>query len=201
MGSVVLRAIEVKVNNKWQLLPLATFKKTRYSNAAEEYIDSDKIGNMYYDYVEETSLFFRDYVFGGSIDNELKKPMPNDACDIIKDIVSDYCTYCITLSDLAQYANMLEEKFKKSLSEFYYKKHFIKVNDKLDCLLQNKKYIDKSEDEISDELEELHYLEDELWHEDFNLIVAVNNEYKFIYDLLYAIYENWPDCRLYYFID
>ena len=56
MGRVVLRAIEVKVGGKWQLLPLATFKKTRYSNKADEYVDSDKIGNMYQDYVEEVSL-------------------------------------------------------------------------------------------------------------------------------------------------
>lgn len=201
MGRVVLRAIEVKVDGKWQLLPLATYKKTRYSNAADEYIDSDKIGDMYQDYVEEASLYFRDYIFGGGNDNSLLKPVPDDACDMIKDIISEYNTYCITLNDWAQYAKALEEKFKKSLSDFYYKKHFLKVNEKLDCLLLNEKYEDKGEEYNEDEREELNYMEDEIWHEDFNLIIAANSEYMFVYDLLYAIYETWPDCRLYYFID
>lgn len=200
MGRVVLRAIEVKVNNKWQLLPLATFKKTRFSNEADDYVDSDKIGNMYQDYIEEASLYFRDYVFDSSINNEMHKPVPNDACEEIKDIISDY-TYCVTLSDWAQYAKSLEEKFKKDVAELYYKKHFKIINDKIDCLLQNNVYKEPSEEEIDDEREDLMYLEDEIWHENFNLIIAVNNEYNFIYDLLYAIFENWPDCRLYYFID
>lgn len=201
MGRVVLRAIEVKVDNKWQILPLATFKKTRYSNKADDYIESDKIGNMYQDYIEEASLYFRDYVFDSGIYNNMKKPVPSDACETIKDIISEYSTYCLTLSDWAEYAKTLEEKFKKDVAELYYRKHFKKVNDKLDCLLNNEKYQEPTEEDIDDEREELNYFEDEVWHENFNLIIAVNNEYNFINDLLYAIYETWPDCRIYYFID
>ena len=201
MGRVVLRAIEVKVDGKWKILPLATFKKQRYSNKADEYVDSDKIGDMYQDYLEEVSLYFRDYVFNYDVDNHLKKSVPDDVCEEIKDIIDKYNTYCITLDDWAQYAKELEEKFKKDVAELYYKKHFKKVNEKLDCLLNKKEYQEPSEEEIDDEREELMYLEDEIWHDNFYLIIAVNNEYDFIYNLLYAIYENWPDCRLYYFID
>lgn len=201
MGQVILRAIEVKREGKWQLLDLPTVKKDHYSKKADEYVESKKFGHMYQDYVEEASLYLRDYVFGHGTDNSLKKPIPDDACNEIKDIIPDYCAYCINLKDWPEYIKEKEEEFKNSISDLYFKKYFKTVNDKLDSLLTNTEYTSPSEDDIDDEREELMYLDDEVWHEKFYFIVSLNCEYNYINDLIYAIYEDWPETRVYYFID
>ena len=201
MGRVVLRAIEVKRDGKWQLLDLPTIKKKHYSNKEDEYIESKKFGNMYQDYIEEASLYLRDYIFDSSNYNTLQKPVPNDACEDIKDIISEYQTYCINLKDWVDYIAKKEEEFKNSVAEFYFKKYFRTVNKKLDSLLTNTQYESLSEEDMDDEREELMYLEDEVWKEKFYLLIALNNEYNFINDLIYAIYEYWPETRVYYFID
>lgn len=202
MGQVILRAIEVKIDNKWQLLPMPTTRNDHYSNKEDNYIESPKcFGNMYQDYVEEASLYLRDYVFGFGNHNSLQKGIPNDACKDILDIISNYRTYCINLKDWEEYINKTEEEFKNSVSELYFKKYFKTVNDKLDSILTKTEYSSLSEEQIDDEREEINYLEDEVWHEKFYLLLALNNEYNYVNDLIYAIYENWPETRIYYWID
>ena len=203
MGQVLLRAIEVKYKDKWQLLPIVTVKDKHYDNKADEYIDSEKIGEYYKDYIEEASLRLRDEVFGWGCDNEMKKAVPNDASQEVLDILVDKDhTYCISLEDWIPFINKKEAEFKLAIRELYDKINFKQVNDKLDCLLQNKTYnFEKTDDEIDDEDEEIKYLEDDVWIEKFYLVIALNNEYNYIYDLIYTVYEGWPETRIYYFID
>ena len=203
MGRVLLRAIEVKHKDKWHLLPVITLKDKHYDNNADEYIESEKIGQYYKDYIEESSLILRDHVFGDYNWNEMKKQVPDDASQEVLDIlVNKDDTYCVHLEDWESYINTKEAEFKLAVKELHDKISYKKINEKLDCILQNKPYdFEKSEEEQYDEDEDIKYLEDEVWGDKFYLILAASNEYKYIYDLVYTVYEGWPETRIYYFID
>lgn len=204
MSSVVLRVIECKVNDEWKILPLPTVRKEFYSYIEDKYMPSEKFNDKYFlNYYSEASLWLRDNVFGYGCDNVLKNNgIPKDVSDSVKQILpTNNSVYCITLNELESFINAEESKFKTELNNFMSKKNFKQINDKLDCLLNGEKYIQPSEDEIRDDEEDLRYYEDYIWDEQFNYIISLNCEYHYINNLLYNIFEDWPETRIYYFID
>jgi len=198
MGSVVLRVIEVKYNDKWQILPYITIKNKHFDYEKDDDIESKKIGEYWQNYVEEASLRIRDGVFGYGTDNELHKRVPDDVSEDVKKIIPENA-YCISLDDWEAFINKKEAEFKHHVENLYNLKNFKKINKKLDCLLTNNVY--KEEADEDEEADDIAYMEDDVWIEDFYLLIAIHNEYNFIYDTLYAIFENWPQTRIYYWID
>ena len=200
MGRVVLRAIEVKRNNEWQIFPFITTKKEHFDYEVDDYIPSKKIGDYYQDYVEEASLRLRDQVFGYGCDNELKKPLPNDMSEEIKKIVPNHA-YCINVKDWSEFISTKEAEFKHKVENLYNLKNFKEIHKKLDCILKHEEYKEPTEEEKYDEIEDIGYMEDDIWVEDFYLLFAMQSEYDHIYDLLYSTFEDWPETRIYYWID
>lgn len=204
MSSSLLRVIECKVDNEWQILPLPTVRKEFYSYIEDKYTTSKKFNDKYYlNYYSEASSWLRDNVFGYGCDNVLKNcGIPNDVSNMVKQVLpTDNSVYCVNLSELESFIDAEESKFKLELNKFIAKKNFKQINDKLDCLLNGEKYVQPSEDEIRDDEEDLRYYEDYVFNELFNYIISLNSEYHYIYNLIYEIFEDWPETRIYYFID
>lgn len=204
MSTVILRVIECKVNNEWKILPLPTVRKQFYSYLEDDYKDSTKINDDYYlNYYSEASLYLRDNVFGYGCNNVLKnRGIPNDVSDEVKQVLpTGVGVYCVILSELESFINTEEARFKAELNKFMNMKNFKQINDKLDCLLNGTKYTQPTEEEINDNDEDLRYYEDYVFNELFNYIISLNSEYHYIYNLLYDIFSDWPETRIYYYID
>ena len=212
MSQVLLRAIEVKVGDQWRLLDIPTTRKEHYCYKTDQYEQSEKFNDDFYlNYVSEASTYLRDYVFGHYCNNPLKDGgIPDDISYECARIIPEQNVSCVNLKDWQTFIEAKENDWKKSLEEFYHKKMNTIINMKLDGILKGKSYDEvikeielakeNPEGEILDN-EDIGYLEDEVWHEKYWLILALNNEYSWIYNILYDIYETWPECRIYYWID
>lgn len=211
MGQVILRAIEVKIRGEWRIIDIPTTRKEYYDHIEDKYMPSIQFNDDFYlNYISEVSLWLRDYVFGSGCDSSLKSisKIPDDISEEMKHTIPNEYVYCINLEDWVPYIKQQEEEFKNMLQDYYFKKFFQTINYKLDGISQNKSY-EEINKEIEDKIEnrefpdeeDLGYLYDDIWVEKYNLICAINNEYSSIYNLLYDIYETWPECRVYYWLD
>lgn len=212
MGASLIRVIEVKRNNKWEILPFPTINNTYYDSDIDDFAPSKELGNnMYLSYYTEASLNLRDNVFGYRCDNILKNSsLPQDMCDDVKKVINDrHTVYCITLKELSAYISKKDAEFEKEVENFYNKKFSNLINLKLDCLLKGKDYKEfekqKSKkiknNEILDDEEDLEYAREYIWKELYYTICSLNSEYTYINDILYNMFNDWPDCRIYYFLD
>ena len=219
MGVCLLRAIEVKVNNKWRLIDIPTTKKEYYDLEKDEfqasedthyYVDEEgKTLSFYKSYYNEASLLIRDNVFGWGQNNLLKDKvgLPSDICEDIKKIVPKDA-WCVNLDDWKSFIKVKRKEFEQHLEEYYHKKEFIKLNLKLDHILEgyNKEQSDKliikaEEDNEIPEYEDLLYMKDDIWETEFYSLIDYEAEHDWIYNILYDIYESWPDVRIYYWMD
>jgi len=212
MSVSLLRVIEVKRNDKWEILPFPTVINKYYNCEKDDFDASKELGNgMYLSYYNEASLLLRDYVFGNYCDNNLKNcsSIPKDICDDVKNIIKDrHPVYCINLKDLSVFISKEDEHFEKEVEEFYNRKNFNLLNAKLNCILKGKNFKDfESEktkmienNEILND-EDLEYDRNYIWEELYYYICALNSEYNYINDTLYNMFNDWPECRIYYFLD
>lgn len=210
MSSSLLRVIEVKVRGEWRILDIPTLQNEHFSYEKDDYVESEKFNNDFYlHYVSEASLILRDNVFGfGAEDNYMKnRPFPKDISEEVKKILPESRVYCVNLEDWPLYIKAEKEKFEKEVENYYNKKNSALINLKLDSILQGFNYeqtqnIIKSKDaeELPDD-EDLLYMKDYIWSELYYNLIAINNEYDSIYNLIYDIYNDWPETRIYYWID
>ena len=208
MSSSLLRVVEVKVRGEWRILDIPTIKNEHFSYEKDNYVESQKFNDDFYlHYVSESSLVLRDNVFGFGQDNSMKnRPFPKDVSDEVKRIIPDSHVYCVNLEDWEIYIKAEKEKFEKEVEDYYNKKNSLLINLKLDCLLKGFNYdqtqnIIKSQEQELPDYEDLLYMKDYVWSELYYTLIAMNSEYDEIYNLIYDIYESWPETRIYYWID
>lgn len=209
MSSSLLRVIEVKVRGEWRILDIPTIKKDHFDYEKDDYVESEKFNNDFYlHYVSEASLLLRDNVFGNGNQNFMKeRPFPKDISKEVKAILPENYIYCVNLEDWPIYIKLKKAEFENEVENYYNKKNSALINLKLDCLLKGFNYEQteniiqsKGVEELPDD-EDLMYMKDEVWTELYYTLIAMNSEYDHIYDLIYDIYETWPETRIYYWID
>ena len=173
MSVSLLRVIEVKRNDKWEILPFPTVINKYYNCEKDDFDASKELGNgMYLSYYNEASLLLRDYVFGNYCDNNLKNcsSIPKDICDDVKNIIKDrHPVYCINLKDLSVFISKEDEHFENEVEEFYNRKNFNLLNAKLNCILKGKNFKD-FESEKTKMIENNEILNDEDLEYDRNYI-------------------------------
>lgn len=201
MSRSLLRIIEVKVDGKWQPLDFASKKDNEvYDNSIDDYINPpQRFGEFYQHYITEVSLNIRDKVFG-EYSSLKRKKIPEDICDELKNIVNPEAV-CVDLEDWPEFIRAEKEKYFNKLSEYFYKYNFEILNKKLDYIVDqtklkrfNKKFVQPDNEDLE---EDKKYIFGELWY----YIVDINVEYDSIYNMLYDIYNDWPECRIYYWIE
>ena len=201
MSRSLLRVIEVKINGKWQPLDFASKKENEvYDFSTDEYVNSpQRFGDFYQHYISEVSLNIRDKVFG-EYSSLNKKRIPEDICYELKNIVHPDAV-CVNLENWPEFISKEKEKYFNKINEYFYKYNFDIINQKLDYIVDQTKLkrFNKKFDKIdNEELEEdKNYIFKELWY----YLIDINVEYDSIYNMLYDIYEDWPECRIYYWIE
>lgn len=201
MSRSLFRIIEVKVDGKWQPLHFGSIKNDEvYDFSKDVYLDApQRFGNLYQHYISETSLNLRDKVFG-EYSSLKKKRIPEDICNELKNIVSPEAV-CVELEDWPEFIRAEKERYFNLVREYFYKYNFKLINEKLDYIVDQtklKRFNKKFEDiDDEDQEEEKNYIFSELWY----YIIDINSEYDSIYNMLYDIYNDWPECRIYYWIE
>lgn len=201
MSRSLLRIIEVKIDGKWQPLDFASKRNNEvYDNSIDDYINSpQRFGEFYQHYITEVSLNIRDKVFG-EYSSLKRKRIPEDICDELKNIVNSEAV-CVDLEDWPEFIRAEKEKYFNKLSEYFYKYNFDIINQKLDYIVDQtklKRFNKKFDQPDNEDLEEdKKYIFSELWY----YIIDINVEYDSIYNMLYDIYNDWPECRIYYWIE